>query len=168
MVWRGQILCLQVGCMHNWWWVQAVLIFSQMNGCSKHLSPNARGWPPTPPPAPPPPPPTVINFLHCGFRKCTMVTMCYLCTCIIKISSDIQWPNATGYTVKKVTGFPVPSRDVTKQTLPGREYYIIPVQGEFGWWHPGWGREKDNRFLQCTSNLIIWWGQDVDSSVRRF
>jgi hypothetical protein len=26
-----------------------------------------------------------------------------------------------GYTVKKVSGFPVPSRDVTNQTLPGRE-----------------------------------------------
>jgi hypothetical protein len=25
------------------------------------------------------------------------------------------------YTVKKVSGFPVPSRDVTDQTLPGRE-----------------------------------------------
>ncbi len=27
----------------------------------------------------------------------------------------------TNYTVKKVSQFPVPSRDVTDQTLPGRE-----------------------------------------------
>jgi hypothetical protein len=34
----------------------------------------------------------------------------------------------SGYTVKKVINFPVPSRDVTYQTLPGREYfnYIPP------------------------------------------
>ncbi len=30
------------------------------------------------------------------------------------------------YTVKKVSGFPVPSLDVTSQILPGREYLIIP------------------------------------------
>ncbi len=38
---------------------------------------------------------------------------------------------------------PVPSRDVTYQTLPGREYFIyylfISGQGE---WHPGWGRKN--------------------------
>ncbi len=37
---------------------------------------------------------------------------------------------------KKVNDFPVPSRDVTYQTHPGREYnlvnLIIPGQGEFG------------------------------------
>ncbi len=31
---------------------------------------------------------------------------------------------------KKVGDFPVPSRDVTNQTLPGREF--IPHPGEFG------------------------------------
>jgi hypothetical protein len=37
------------------------------------------------------------------------------------------------YTVEKVIVFPVPSRDVTDQTLPGRENnLIIPGQGEFG------------------------------------
>ncbi len=42
------------------------------------------------------------------------------------------------YTVKKVSDFPVPSRDVAKQTLPGREYciLIIPDQWEFG--RPVW------------------------------
>ncbi len=33
-----------------------------------------------------------------------------------------------------VNDFPVPSRDVTYQTLRVR---IIPGQGEFGKWHPG-------------------------------
>ncbi len=39
------------------------------------------------------------------------------------------------YTEKKVTDYPVPSRDVTNQTPPGREYgnnLIIPGLGEFG------------------------------------
>jgi hypothetical protein len=37
------------------------------------------------------------------------------------------------YTVKKVCGFPVPSRDVTNQTLPlAGNILIIPGQGEFG------------------------------------
>jgi hypothetical protein len=31
------------------------------------------------------------------------------------------------YTVKKVNNFPVPSRDVTYQTLPGREYLNLGV-----------------------------------------
>ncbi len=31
------------------------------------------------------------------------------------------WRGWSAYTVKKVSGFPVPSRDVTYQTLPGRE-----------------------------------------------
>jgi hypothetical protein len=41
------------------------------------------------------------------------------------------------YTVKKVSGFPVPSQDVTNQTLPSREQFnynyilIIPGKGEF-------------------------------------
>jgi hypothetical protein len=34
--------------------------------------------------------------------------------------------------VYTVTDFPVPSRDVTNQTLPGRDNLIIPRQGEFG------------------------------------
>jgi hypothetical protein len=35
------------------------------------------------------------------------------------------------YTVKKVNDFPVPSRDVTNQTLPGRESLVsdIPAVG---------------------------------------
>ncbi len=38
------------------------------------------------------------------------------------------------YTVKKVIGFPVPSLDGNN--------YIIPGQGDFGLWHPGWGQEN--------------------------
>jgi hypothetical protein len=40
--------------------------------------------------------------------------------------------NCTDYTVKKVNDFPVPSRDVTYQTLPGGNNLIIPGQREFG------------------------------------
>jgi hypothetical protein len=39
----------------------------------------------------------------------------------------------TPYTVEKVNDFPVPSRDVTNQALTGREYLIIPGQGEFSY-----------------------------------
>jgi hypothetical protein len=39
---------------------------------------------------------------------------------------------ATQYTVKKVSVFLVPSRDVTNQTIPGRDNYIVPRLGEFG------------------------------------
>ncbi len=46
---------------------------------------------------------------------------------------------------KTLFDIPVPSRDVTYQTLPGRELFhydvIIPAQGEFAKWHPGWGLE---------------------------
>jgi hypothetical protein len=48
------------------------------------------------------------------------------------------------YAVKKVKDFPVPCGD---QTLPGRSNLIIPGQGEFGKWHPGWGREKSLTFF---------------------
>ncbi len=36
------------------------------------------------------------------------------------------------YTVKKVSDFPVPSRDVTDQQSQARNNLIIPGQGEFG------------------------------------
>ncbi len=53
------------------------------------------------------------------------------------------------HTVKKVRGFPVPRRDVPYQTPIGRKYsnLIIPCQGEFGKWHPGWGRENQEPFF---------------------
>ena len=47
------------------------------------------------------------------------------------------------YTVKKVSGFLVPSRYVTYQTLPGQDNLIIPGPGEFGKWHPS--RWLENR-----------------------
>jgi hypothetical protein len=46
------------------------------------------------------------------------------------------------YTVKKVVIFPDPSRDVTRQTLPGQENLI-----------PG---GNDNFFLQCTLSMITF------------
>jgi hypothetical protein len=36
---------------------------------------------------------------------------------------NLQVRVARQFTVKKVCGFPVPSRDVTNQTLPGWEYF---------------------------------------------
>jgi hypothetical protein len=46
------------------------------------------------------------------------------------------------YTVKKVIDFPAPrGLSLTKLSLTGN-YQIIPGQGEFGKWHPGWGREN--------------------------
>ncbi len=44
------------------------------------------------------------------------------------------------YTVKKVSHFPVPSRDVTYQTLPGREK-LFPASESLVSEYPGWGRE---------------------------
>ncbi len=47
---------------------------------------------------------------------------------------------------KNVCGFPVTSRDVIYQTLPGREQFkeslVSAAPGEFGKWHPGWGSGK--------------------------
>ncbi len=41
---------------------------------------------------------------------------------------------------KKVVDFPVPSREVTNKISLAGNNLIFPVQGEFGWWHPGWGQ----------------------------
>ena len=55
---------------------------------------------------------------------------------------------------------PVPSWDVTYQTLPRREWFIydiiIPVQGEFCKWHPGWGWEYRKAFftVYCITYLF--------------
>ncbi len=53
-------------------------------------------------------------------------------------------------TVKKVSGFPVPSRDVTYQTLPGREILLLFPPGEslVSDILPGDGKTA-NLFLQC-------------------
>ncbi len=55
-------------------------------------------------------------------------------------------------TVKKVIIFPVPSRDVTYQTLPGQDLLnnSWPVRVR-----PGWGQEKQPTFLQCSSNNFV-------------
>jgi hypothetical protein len=50
---------------------------------------------------------------------------------------------------KRLTIFPSPAgMSLTKLSLDGNNL-IIPVQGEFGKWHPGWGRENCKSFLQC-------------------
>jgi hypothetical protein len=57
------------------------------------------------------------------------------------------------YTVKKLFDIPVPSRDVTYQTLPRREYFIydviIPAQGEFGSDVPAGDGNIEKLFLRC-------------------
>ncbi len=43
---------------------------------------------------------------------------------------------------KRLAVFPSPAgMSLTKLSLDG-ENLIIPVQGEIGKWHPGWGREN--------------------------
>ncbi len=55
------------------------------------------------------------------------------------------------YTVKKVHGFPVSSRDVTNQTPPGQKQFsyevIIPAQGEFGSGIPAGDGKLTNLFF---------------------
>jgi hypothetical protein len=62
---------------------------------------------------------------------------------------------------KKVSNFPVPSRHVTNQTLPGREK-LFPAQREFGKWLPSLGRENRRpcftvhlKILQDAINQLI-------------
>jgi hypothetical protein len=62
--------------------------------------------------------------------------------CIIRQNKHTGKSQPQYYTVKKVSNFPLPCGDVTNQTLPGREKLIIPGHGEFGYRHPGWGREN--------------------------
>jgi hypothetical protein len=54
---------------------------------------------------------------------------------------------------KKVSGFPVPSRDVTYHLA--RNNLIIPGQGKFGKLHPGWDGITANFFLQCVTRLPL-------------
>ncbi len=55
---------------------------------------------------------------------------------------------------KQANDFPVPSRDVTYQTLPGREQFNHSRPKEFDKWHPGWGRE--NCWLFFTLQSFVW------------
>ncbi len=65
----------------------------------------------------------------------------------------IEWTEGTPW--KKLFDIPIPSWDVTYQSLPGQEKFIydviIPAQGEFGKWHPGWGREYQKAFFYDAS-----------------
>jgi hypothetical protein len=60
------------------------------------------------------------------------------------------------YTVKKrLMNFPSPAgMSLTKLSLGGI-ILIIPGQGEFGKWHPGWGGKIAILFLQCTGMLCM-------------
>ncbi len=52
-------------------------------------------------------------------------------------------------TVKKVSGFPVPSRDVTDKTLPGREFELFPARESLVSDIPAGDGKIANLFLQC-------------------
>jgi hypothetical protein len=58
-----------------------------------------------------------------------------------------SWGRSTLYCKKRLAVFPSPAEmPLTKLSLAGN-YLIIPRQGEFGLWHPSWGRENDDLFL---------------------
>jgi hypothetical protein len=50
---------------------------------------------------------------------------------------------------KRLPIFPSPAgMSLTRdQTLPVEEWFFIPLQGEFGQWHPAWGRKKSVTFF---------------------
>ncbi len=50
------------------------------------------------------------------------------------------------YTVKKFIVFPVPTRDVTNQTLPGRESVVSDI--------PAGDGKTANLFLQCIFHIL--------------
>ncbi len=56
------------------------------------------------------------------------------------------------YTVKKATGLPVPSRDVTIQTLPGRELLNYSRPGRVWSVTSRLGTGKPTIFLQCINS----------------
>jgi hypothetical protein len=61
-----------------------------------------------------------------------------------------EWGGKEQYTVKKVIVFPVPSRDVTNQTLPGREKFNYSRPGRFWLVTSRQGTGKTiTFFLQC-------------------
>jgi hypothetical protein len=107
---------------------------------------------------------TTKLFLH-AFR-CSDATECgsYLsalrCECsgiILPIhpldyNSPWRYIHLSVYTVKKVSGFSVPSQDVTDQTLPGRELlnYSRPVWYSVVSDIPAWDGKTANLFLQCS------------------
>ncbi len=60
---------------------------------------------------------------------------------IIKFCFDSIFRFGTVHCKKCLSIFPSPAgMSLTKLSLVGKNL-IIPVQGEFGKWHPGWGRE---------------------------
>ncbi len=61
---------------------------------------------------------------------------------------------------KNVIDFPSPAGlSLTKLSLAGNNQ-LIPGQGEFGYWHPGWGRE--NRWTLFTVYSVVWGGVGSD------
>ncbi len=73
-------------------------------------------------------------------NKCTMYVHCTLYSDSLHVEPSLEIrlfeivaPLVENYTVKKIViDFPISSRDVTNQTLPGREKSNYSCQGEFG------------------------------------
>ncbi len=59
---------------------------------------------------------------------------------------------------KRLAVFPSPAgMSLTKLSLAGNNL-IIPTQGEFGKWHPGWGRKTANIFYSVQTVFIVFLG----------
>ncbi len=64
------------------------------------------------------------------------------------------------YTVKKVRGFPVPSRDVTYRTPPGQEEFVIDIPA-------GNGKPLTFYYSEYAQHLILVpKGRNIYSSIR--
>jgi hypothetical protein len=74
-----------------------------------------------------------------------------------------------GHTGKKVSGFPVRSRDVTNQTLPGLESlnYSLPVRVWLVTYRLGTGKSITS-FLQCTGTHVQYNNCDKYNTVRAY
>ncbi len=67
--------------------------------------------------------------------------------------------------------FPSPSQDVTYQTLPRREYFILynsPVQGEFGKWHPGRGQEYRKKLFYSVQYVLLLTSGMTFNNIRKY
>ncbi len=62
-----------------------------------------------------------LETLHIYWKKRGKTTLHTVCNASNSNDINLKQCHIGGYTVKKVSDFPIPSRDVTNQTLPGKE-----------------------------------------------
>ncbi len=97
---------------------------------------------------PPPPPPSFCFHQLIDHERNTQDENDYDVVFKINILGSAEI-----YTVKKVGGFPVPSRDVINQTLPGQEFLIIfPARESLVCDIPAGDGKTANLF-----NSVWWW-----------